>query len=316
MVAVLVLLMPVFVNAQTKLYWNVASGNWGDANAWSSTSGATSPFNTTWDVATDYEAVFEYSGAVAINDIATSGTMLCSRITITSACAGVTLGKPTNYRKFGSNTTFDVVTGKYLLAGTIDLTSIGTLIFTKTGGGEFYHGSGKSALTFNLDGGILTLNPKLSTLTTLNIADGTTIANTKTSIGNIISHTYALNVNGNFSLGVSSLTPSGNGKLDGYLGFTGAVNLGDGTNRIITNVGMKSATFSGIVSGDGSSLTMASTYASDGAITLSGANTYSGGTTISGGKVYAANASALGTGMLTLAGGNVSGMAGMDLVLC
>ncbi len=312
----LMVLMPITMKAQTSLYWNSASGNWDGTTAWSSVSGGTA--NTTWDTSTDTWAVFEYPGVVAINDIATAGTMLCSKVTVTSACTGVTLGKPTAYRKFSSNTTFEVATGKYFATPTIDLATAtsNTLTFTKTGGGEFFQNAGNCAQTFNLNEGFLTLNSVLATLTTLNISNGTTIASFKTTASAQQDHTYVLNVNGNFSLGLSQVIYATGGKLDGFIGFTGAVNLGDGTSRTITNIGLKSGTFSGIISGVGSSLTMASSYIhstaliDNGAITLSGANTYSGGTVISGGKIYAANLSALGSGMLTLAGGNLSVMTG------
>jgi autotransporter-associated beta strand protein len=60
----------------------------------------------------------------------------------------------------------------------------------------------------------------------------------------------------------------------------------------------------GVVSG--ASLTVAGTNL----VTLSGTNTYGGGTTVSAGTVVVANDSALGSGVLTLAGGSVSNSAG------
>ena len=70
-------------------------------------------------------------------------------------------------------------------------------------------------------------------------------------------------------------------------------------------------TIGGVISGSGYSLTKAGA----GTLTLGGANTYSGGTTLSAGQLNLNNASALGTGALTISGGAIGNTSGNAITL-
>ena len=106
-----------------------------------------------------------------------------------------------------------------------------------------------------------------------------------------------ITVNSNFGYG-------GSGNLN--LG-TGAITLGTnpGTSRTIyvgSNDGnqIRSLTLGGVIS-NGTTANSIIKTGDNGTLILSGANTYTGSTTVSGGKLIARNASALGTGSVTLA---------------
>jgi len=82
--------------------------------------------------------------------------------------------------------------------------------------------------------------------------------------------------------------------------LAGAGNVTLGTGGLLNVNSITSSTFSGIISGAGSLIK------SGGAIlTLTGTNTYSGGTIVDAGVLKITNASAVGTGPLTLAGGSL-----------
>ena len=77
------------------------------------------------------------------------------------------------------------------------------------------------------------------------------------------------------------------------------------SSRTVT-VASNNLTVGGTISGSGYSLTKVGT----GTLTLGGANTYSGGTTLSAGQLNLNNASALGTGALTISGGTIGNTSG------
>lgn len=85
---------------------------------------------------------------------------------------------------------------------------------------------------------------------------------------------------------------------------TMTVALGNAENNVVVIDGSGGITISSVISGSGRQLTKRGN--GEGAFTLSGANTYSGGTTISEGTLIAANASALGTGTVSVEGGTLA----------
>ena len=80
---------------------------------------------------------------------------------------------------------------------------------------------------------------------------------------------------------------------------TGTVNLTE--NTTIDATAESTSTFAAVITGTGKSVTKTGA----GTVTLTGANTYTGGTTITAGTVKTANATALGTGNVTVASGTL-----------
>ena len=76
-----------------------------------------------------------------------------------------------------------------------------------------------------------------------------------------------------------------------------------------------SGDFSGVIRNGAGAATVALSKTSTGIQTLSGANTHSGGTSASGGTLNINNASALGTGTLTINGGNIDNSSAASLTL-
>jgi autotransporter-associated beta strand protein len=96
------------------------------------------------------------------------------------------------------------------------------------------------------------------------------------------------------TIGAGTLTIAGAGQLGGGT-YAGGI-IDNGALRYSSSA---SQTLSGVVSGTGTL-----TQAGPGTLTLAGANTYSGGSLLSAGALYATNASALGTGTLTVGDAN------------
>jgi autotransporter-associated beta strand protein len=80
--------------------------------------------------------------------------------------------------------------------------------------------------------------------------------------------------------------------------------LANSTNNVVLIDGAGGVTISSVITGTNSLLTLQGS--GSGNLTLSGANTYSGGTTISSRTLIASNASALGTGTVSINGGNLA----------
>ena len=132
-------------------------------------------------------------------------------------------------------------------------------------------------------------------------------------------------IGGQAIAGTTGLTKTGNNilALTGTNTFTGALTILGGTLEIglggggqlgagiyATNIddealllynSTNSQTLSGVISGNGALVV------TNGILTLSGANTYSGGTTLSNGTIIVNNNTALGSGLVTLAGGTNRG---------
>jgi autotransporter-associated beta strand protein len=101
------------------------------------------------------------------------------------------------------------------------------------------------------------------------------------------------------SISISSLSGIG-----GRITDNGAA----GTTTLTVNQSVDTA-FSGVIS-DGASRVVALTKTGSGTLTLAGANTYMGTTTVSTGTLSVSNNAALGSGLLTMAGGTLAASAG------
>jgi autotransporter-associated beta strand protein len=117
-------------------------------------------------------------------------------------------------------------------------------------------------------------------------------------------------------------TGSGTWTLTGTNTYTGGTTVSAGTLRGTTSSLpgdiVNNATLAFSQSGDGShtgTISGTGSLVKEGAgrVTLLGANTYQGGTTINGGTLGINNASALGTGAVSLSGGNLTGVANLTL---
>ena len=154
-------------------------------------------------------------------------------------------------------------------------------------------------------GGIINNNSGTTTLSGTNTYSG----GTTVSAGTLV-----VTNSGNLGAITGALTASG-GTLD--LGNTsqqvGATTISGGTvsNGTLTGSSYagQSGTVAAILAGGSSVLTKSTT----GILTLSGTNTYGGGTVLNNGTLVANNDSALGSGLLTMAGGTLSNSTGNTL---
>jgi fibronectin-binding autotransporter adhesin len=135
------------------------------------------------------------------------------------------------------------------------------------------------------------------------------------------SGTITINTGGIFSADAGSSTPSAlsnNFILNGgRLGTQGSAMVYSGnilvqTNSIIGNSNGQTAAFtlSGIISG-----AAGLTKDTGNVVTINNSNSYAGGTTVSGGQLNINNAAAIGTGTLTLTGGNIDNTSGGAITL-
>ena len=104
--------------------------------------------------------------------------------------------------------------------------------------------------------------------------------------------------------GVASITTmtSGTVNLRGATASIGTLTNGSinlGTSTLSTALTVNSGTFAGLISGTKGSLIKAT----EGILTITSANTFGGGTTINAGTILISDASALGTGLITIASG-------------
>ena len=177
-----------------------------------------------------------------------------------------------------------------------------------------------SSQTWNIAGGVtLTVSGAISGTGALSMATGSGTLILSNS-GNSYSGATTISA-GTLKAGVANALPTGttltvygNGAkfdLNGYsqqvAGLsdngvsTGTVTDSGGT-AILTIANSGANTFSGTISGTNLSLVKNGI----GALSLSGSNSYGGGTTINAGTIAAGSNTALGSGMITLAGGSCS----------
>ena len=134
--------------------------------------------------------------------------------------------------------------------------------------------------------------------------------------------TFGYSGNFNLTLESSSTTTQtltlGGGISGAYGGSS--VTIGNATNNLNVDLGTAGRTFT-ISAGDTLSIlnvisdTGSLTEAGAGTLTLSGANSYTGGTTLSAGQLNINNATAIGTGTMTISGGTIDNTSGAAITL-
>ncbi|MBS0632806.1 MAG: autotransporter-associated beta strand repeat-containing protein [Verrucomicrobia bacterium] len=132
--------------------------------------------------------------------------------------------------------------------------------------------------------------------------------------------------------GALAKTGAGILALTGVNSYAGGTTIGGGSTLMLGNGGAGGSiignvadngtlvfnrgdnfTFSGVISGSGGLMQGVANGPFTGTTTLTGINTYSGGTTINSGKLVAGNASAFGTGPITINGGSLGVAQGVSL---
>jgi autotransporter-associated beta strand protein len=180
--------------------------------------------------------------------------------------------------------------------------------------------SNNSALTLNLTGGFTISSGK--TLTITNTAsesvtvtggiggDGSLVksgAGTLTLSGSSSSYAGGTTISGgtleaasSSALGAGTITINGGAlKVDGAVSLANAITLGGSDNTVTVASG--TATLTGLISGDGHTLTKTGS----GTLVLSGTNSFSGGLAIDAGTLSLSNAGGIGSGNVTVGNGAV-----------
>ncbi|MFA7419267.1 MAG: T9SS type A sorting domain-containing protein [Melioribacteraceae bacterium] len=259
-------LLPVVSWGQ--LYWGgtsaeswtaVAGTRWGTVNG--------GPYATNW-----------VSGSAAVFNVANS------TITgATTAFSSITANENVTMTSFGTIGTGGAIASITVANGkTFDFGN--QAISTAAGTGFNKLGAGELAMSGNTYPGGLTLNEGTFIVKGVN-AVGTGILTINGGIlaasvtKDLSNKPSSIVIGGNFTLGATTGLALSNADLT----FNASVSLGNSTARIITIGGTGTYTFSGIISGTSSNITVASTAA--GTLALTGANTYSGTTTVSGGTL-------------------------------
>jgi autotransporter-associated beta strand protein len=179
----------------------------------------------------------------------------------------------------GSVVAIDVAAGKTVDLGNMAISTAAGTGFNKVNTGTLISATmGAYTGGFTLSAGtiiIKSVNAMGGNLGALNINGGVLAASGSQTI---TSRYSGINIGGDFTLG--------NAAYIGNISFADPISLGTGFNRTITLGSPDTYTFSGIISGAGSGLTLAATEA--GTLILSGTNTYNAATTIKGGTLSVA----------------------------
>jgi len=258
---------------------------WGQTNNYFGTSGTLTGNVWSTNAGGPYTSVFNATGG-GIANFQNTGSMNGGSITVAgiSATASVVLSSPSGTISNLSNgiITIDVGSGATLDFSGQSFTSSATAGYIK-------NGSGVLAMGGNTYGGGFTLNAGTMIVRGVN-AMGGTASNTLTINGGTLAangsrdltgkYGGGITIGGDFTIGATTVLAA---PSSANLTFSNNVSLGTGASRTITIGGTGLYTFSGIISGSGSNLTVDNT--AGGIIVLTGANTYSGLTTISGGTL-------------------------------
>lgn len=219
---------------------------------------------------------------------------------------------------FGGSSSLGLGTGAITLGGDCAITAVTN---TLTIGGAISDGTNSYRLTKSGPGSMV-------------------LSGTNTHKGGTVLNDGELDLNSSYALGTGTLTING-GALNNLLGtnvsnnlnnnaqiwnsnFTFVarypINIGTGAVALAGNVTITNPysiySFSLTVGGpiDDGTNSYALTFGGvNGGLTLAGANTYHGGTTLNGGKLYINNAQALGTGPLTINGGQIDNSSGSTI---
>ncbi|MCV6806698.1 autotransporter-associated beta strand repeat-containing protein, partial [Achromobacter ruhlandii] len=149
-------------------------------------------------------------------------------------------------------------------------------------------------------GNVFTLNQALTGAGRVTKLGAGTLAlgGNNSAIGGVTLAAGTVSVGSNTALGSGSFNINGSGALDSTAAVTLANDVFIGAGNTLTHLGSNDLTLNGIVAGT----TGALAKQGNGTLTLNGANSYAGGTTLSAGAIRVGSNTALGTGLLTVAG--------------
>ncbi|MGD0464871.1 MAG: Ig-like domain repeat protein, partial [Tepidisphaeraceae bacterium] len=266
------------------------------------------------------------AGTLDINNAAAigTGTFTINGGTIDNTSGGAITLSNNNAQTWGANFTFggtnnlNLGTGAVTLGGSLQLTtgagnltvggaigdggddygltksgSSGTL--TLSGNNTF---SGEMAFTSGSTGGQLNINSATATgFGEFAINSGTTLDNTSGAPITLTSNS-SIHWNGSFTFAGTNNLSFGAIPVPMSSSHTATVNAG-------------TLEIDGVISGTG----YKATKAGNGGLTLAGANTYTGGTLLNAGTLNIDNASAVGTGLLTIHGGTIDNTSSGSITL-
>ncbi|MFM2196570.1 MAG: hypothetical protein RLZZ505_2 [Verrucomicrobiota bacterium] len=207
-----------------------------------------------------------------------------------------------------SNSTAVSVSGGALALGTFNDT---VASFAMSGGS--LTGSGTlTAGTYGLSGGTVTANLGAGTLNSSGTVtlDGSSAATAVNVTGGTLTLGAANRLNDSAALTVSggALALGANNDTVGTVTLTGGSITGTSGTLTGSSYAVQNGSISAILGGSGTL-----TKSTAGTVTLSGANTYSGGTLLNAGTLVASNASAFGTGSITIASGSTLDFSGLSV---
>ena len=225
---------------------------------------------------------------------------------------GVIVNGSQNWANNSNSQTLTVTAPISALSGATTLTLNGTGTGTVVLGGQTSNG---------LSGGTLSLALNNAGTVTLGSSAANTYSGGTTISGGLVQLT------GSNALGSGSLTVNaGTLNLAGYSqavgnfsGAAGKIWNNSGAALATLSIGTGGGTFSGTIADNdgvhtGGSVAVNVTNGGD-ELTLTGPNTYSGGTTVSGGTLNVVSNTSIGSGRLTMAGGNLDNTGGGPVVL-
>ncbi|MFN3410418.1 MAG: beta strand repeat-containing protein, partial [Limisphaerales bacterium] len=144
----------------------------------------------------------------------------------------------------------------------------------------------------------------------VSVAATSAVVGNRISTGAGVSHTFGALTLGNVELSVGTGANATSGS--GTVAFSGTTLTGDATVTVTNGVAATTTLTLGAVGESGGSRSL--TKAGSGTLSLASASSYSGGTVLNAGTLAINHVNALGTGPLTLAGGNLQVQSGLNAI--
>ncbi len=254
-------------------------------------------------------------GSVAISTAGNTLTIGSGGLTLanTSGAAGsingsggVIVNGSQNWANNSNSQTLTVMAPMSALSGATTLTLNGSGAGTVVLGGQTSNG---------LTGGTLSLALNNAGTVTLGSSAANTYSGGTTISGGLVQLTGANALgSGPLTVGAGTLDLAGYSQTVGvFSGPSGTIWNNSGAGLATLSVGAGGGTFAGMIADNdgvhtGGSVAVNVTGAppgSGGELTLTGPNTYSGGTTVSGGTLNIVSSTSIGSGRLTMSGGNL-----------